>query len=161
MRSAPVDSLAHEPVASAAEIVEYLLHNVVICWIVLHRLRSAPHVHSAHRRPRFPGDLQHARIAREARYVVDDLGAGRQGLASHGRLGSVNRHGNEQFWRQFRDDWHDASSSVSTLDRFGVGPRAFAADVDHVGARGGQCEPALDARARCRRTVRRRKNCRA
>ena len=83
---------------------------------------------------------------RKRRHVVDDLGAGMDRVTGHQRLRGVDGDRQVGLPAQRADHRHHAAKFLLHVDRLGVGPGAFAADVEDVGALGGQPQAVLHGR---------------
>ena len=91
-------------------------------------------------------NVDHRGIAGQAGDVVDDLGAGVDGRAGDGGLAGVDRNRNSHLRRELLDHRQHAPQLFVGSDRLGIGPRAFAADVEQVGAVGDQLQGVRDGR---------------
>ena len=100
-------------------------------------------MHGADAAARFDRQRQHGRIARQRGHVVDDLRAGMDRMAGHQRLRGVDRNGQAGLLAQCADHGHDAAKLLLHVDRLGIRPGALAADIEDVGALGGQPQAVL------------------
>ena len=94
----------------------------------------------------FDGQRQHGRIALQSGDVVDDLGAGVDGVPSDQGLRGVDRNGQVRLPAKRPQHRHDAAEFLLHVDRLGIGPGALATDVEDVGPFGGQPQAVLDGR---------------
>ncbi|MDT4877634.1 hypothetical protein FQZ97_1131680 [compost metagenome] len=94
-------------------------------------------MHDDHRHVVQSRHLGHFRRALQAMHIVDDARTRLDGLVGHQRLVGVdgNRRGNA-LGNQRVDDWHDPVQFLLHTDRCSAGPRAFATDIDDIGALG-------------------------
>ena len=144
-----VDAGGQQGVAPLGEVVEDLRDDVAVVRIVLHRLRRALHVHRAdagagarRRAAASPG--------RPCRPVTSLMISAPASMAPRGDggLARVDRDRHVGLLGEALDDRQDAAQLFVGVDRLGVGPRAFAADVEDVGAVGDQPQGVVDGRLR-------------
>ena len=90
----------------------------------------------------------HVAVGGQGGDVVDDLRPGGKALGGNLRAGRVDRNRHVRLLPQGDDHRQHAAEFFLGRDRRGPGPRALAADIQHVGALGRQPQAVLDGRRR-------------
>ena len=127
------DPSGEQRVAAPLEVAMDVADHIVIAGIDLHGLRGALHVHGTDAGTRFHGDAEHAGIPLQAGDVVDDLSAQFDCPGRHRRLRCVDRDRNSRLSCQLPHDLSHTAKFLVGRNRYRVGPRALATDIEDVG----------------------------
>jgi len=138
------DAHFDQNIAALFEVAVDIFDDIVVARVVLHGLGRALHVHGTNGGLGFGGESWHGWVAFEAGDVVDDFCPGFDSSFSNFGFGGVDRYREINTAGEGFDDGDDTVEFLLSGDGIGMGPSAFAADVEDVCAVVGQLEGLLN-----------------